>query len=121
MESNRLALTNYPDDKKAEVIAHNRKGIKLDPFEIATSYKNWVESRPFDIGNNTRATIGTMHSHKVEGLVKFAMEKGAQSTKSCSNGSLMRIAPLAIWTSNIEDLAQLQKIISLDVSFTHSN
>ena len=33
----------------------------------------------------------------------------------------MRIAPLAVWLANIEDLPTLKKIIEVDVSFTHSN
>lgn len=27
---------------------------------LALAYKKWFESRPFDIGNNTRATIGQL-------------------------------------------------------------
>jgi len=50
---------------------------------MAIHYKMWVESRPFDIGNNTRATIGAMDRVKdVDNLAKFAMEHGAKSTKS---------------------------------------
>jgi ADP-ribosylglycohydrolase len=82
----------------------------------------WAESRPFDIGNNARSTIGMMDRVQgVKNLAAFALEHGAKSTKSKSNGSLMRIAPLAVWASNITEIEDLKKIISLDVSFTHSN
>ena len=82
----------------------------------------WVESRPFDIGNNARTTIGMMDRVKEQkSLAAFALQNGAKSTKSMSNGSLMRIAPLAVWASNVTEIDDLKKIISLDVSFTHSN
>jgi ADP-ribosylglycohydrolase len=33
----------------------------------------------------------------------------------------MRIAPLAVWLANIDDLETLKTIIEVDVGFTHSN
>ena len=67
-------------------------------------YKKWVDSRPFDIGNNTRATIGKLSNLKADDknvFKKFKLETENASTKSISNGSLMRLSPLFVWSQNL--------------------
>ena len=62
-------------------------------------YKKWFGSRPFDVGGNTRATLGSLDKVAEDdpNLHKVALEAGAKSTKSSSNGSMMRISPLIVW------------------------
>ena len=72
-------------------------------------YKKWVESRPFDIGNNTRSTIGTLVKcdEKDPKLYKHAYKAGEKSKKSKSNGSMMRISPLVVWCSHLRDVNKI--------------
>ena len=123
VERNTVAISNFGPEEMEEEISRNSEQIKVSQNEIAKMYKKWFDSRPFDIGNTTLSTIGTLGNKKetdsdlAQSVYDIANEKG----KSESNGSMMRITPLAVWASNISDLDKLQKLVSMDVSFTHSN
>ncbi len=56
--------------------------------DVISSYKNWYQSKPIDIGNNTRWLLQFNH----ERIIK-EMELGNETQ---SNGCLMRAAPLAL-------------------------
>ena len=45
------------------------------------------------------------------------MKKGS---KSISNGSMMRVTPLAVWCSNLSN-KEIEMAVTADASFTHSN
>lgn len=40
---------------------------------------------------------------------------------SCTNSSLMRITPLAVWAADIDDLLQHRDVIIAQNELTHSN
>ena len=88
---------------------------------IATHYRTWIESNPFDIGNTTRAALGQLYHKSGERLAEYAL--GAARTYnqgSKSNGSFMRASPLAVWGRRlpVDDLVQL---VHEEAGFTHSN
>ena len=93
---------------------------------IIKHYKDWFFSNPFDIGETIRNTFTPLlfvaekdnYSHMVR-IVCSASQK--KNKKSQSNGSLMRIAPLAIWSSQLRSLDDLETAVRLEVSLTHPN
>ncbi len=71
-----------------------------DAARIGDAYRAWVRSRPFDIGNTTRSGLDGRPLHE-----------------SRSNGSLMRVSPLAVWAHACTDdtiaaLARAESAIS---------
>ena len=93
---------------------------------IVKYYKDWFFSNPFDIGETLRHSFTSLlfvhdqenYSHMVN-VVTIASQK--KNMKSQGNGSLMRIAPLAIWCSQLRSLDDLEIAVRLEVSLTHPN
>ena len=123
IERNTTALNNYEGDDCLAELAQNVKSAKVDPNEQAKMYKRWLGSRPFDIGGNTRATLGalTKIDENDPDLHKIAMKAGAKSLKSESNGSMMRISPLIVWCGKLKEPSLICKVLSQDIVFTHNN
>ena len=94
------------------------KGV-LNLNKIAEYYGKWVKSCPFDIGATTRNALPKavdMKTHQAR-LVRL----GAQnSLSSQSNGSLMRMTPLCIWTSRLSK-DDLIRAITEETKLTHPN
>lgn len=84
------------DSELAMSLAYGLKGYNpkygFPLNNIANSYKEWFNSRPFDIGMTTFKAfcIEPMNGMK---LIEIAKE----NYRSEANGALMRIAPIAIW------------------------
>lgn len=77
-----------------------RDGLPID--EIASQYAQWYESRPFDMGNTCGRAFGVPRT-KINFGTKMMHGATEGSLMSESNGSLMRIAPLAIWCAGEKD------------------
>lgn len=92
------------------------------PDNIARMYGKWMRSPPFDIGRTTRNALNTV---RFEGVPNPSQVCTTQSAKvnqnSISNGSTMRMAPLAVYLSKMEDPADVQRAIKIDTNHTHSN
>ena len=69
---------------------------------IASSYKDWVSSPPFDIGNTTRGTIGKLRFVPKARTAILAARNEFQN--SLSNGSLMRLSPMAVYCAGLKEL-----------------
>ena len=103
------------------------KGIfSLD--KIAYYYFKWITSPPFDIGNTCRNGLKPLlkYKHEIDPDCKGWSSQCIQAAKdanknSTSNGGLMRITPLAVWCSKLEDIKQIEDTICLEQSFTHPN
>lgn len=74
-----------------------------DPARIADAYRAWKDSGPFDIGTTTAA-----------GLRK------RPDVDSASNGSLMRVSPLALWAHARSD-DTLAAMARAESDITHPN
>jgi len=68
---------------------------KIVSKQIARFYAKWIKSRPFDIGNTWRAALfkADIKNPNAKVIKKAAMK----SDHSQSNGSLMRITPMAVF------------------------
>lgn len=64
---------------------------------IARNFRQWYETRPPDIGNQTRGVLGGAGSEPTGAVLTAASyELHAQTGHTAGNGSLMRTAPVAL-------------------------
>ena len=92
---------------------------ELNTDIIAKWYKNWLESNPFDIANTTYSALLPLLK---EPYAYAAKRTAAQhNLNSLSNASMMKLAPLAVWTSSLSSVEGLKKAVISDVEFIHSN
>ena len=76
---------------------------KFDLFHLALYYGHWIYYGPFDIGTTTRNGLERL-SADLENPDPSAAHEAAKNeigAKSMSNGSMMRITPLAVWAQNL--------------------
>jgi ADP-ribosyl-[dinitrogen reductase] hydrolase len=99
----------------------------FDLEKIAKNYADWIGSKPFDVGNTTRQTLGCFLDAewqevcKKEGYAKaMAQAAYSRSLESKANGSLMRATPIGIWGHRMktDDLALIAKV---DSRLSHPN
>ena len=95
-------------------------GVILNAESIATFYKEWIKSKPFDIGNTTANALENLNDEcpNLTRTAKFC--SFMQNKESCSNGCLMRQTPMAVWASGLEPL-DLRNATNCDVTFTHAS
>lgn len=96
-----------PTDDSEMALALARCLVRHKIFSVADvtkAYKRWYNSNPFDCG----ITIAS------------ALTTGSSSAYSESNGSMMRISPLAIWGSG-RGLYEVLHWASRDANITHRN
>ena len=72
------------------------------PDKVLDAYREWMTTRPVDIGTTTE-----------RGLL------GLHGTESESNGSLMRVSPLGVWAAG--DPARAAAAARADSALTHKN
>ncbi|KAF6253657.1 ADP-ribosylation/Crystallin J1 [Scenedesmus sp. NREL 46B-D3] len=68
---------------------------------VAAWFGKWLHSPPFDIGSTTGAALSAARGNPVvEGMAARMQAAAAQHNQnSLSNGCLLRLTPLAIWSS----------------------
>ena len=92
---------------------------KLDLKLTCKWYAKWMNSEPFDVGGTTKNGLGGCNEQQPtpsEPITRATKNAGATSL---SNGSLMKISPLAVWCQNLS-VAELADAVNADVSFMHS-
>lgn len=98
------------------------------PTEAAARrYARWVESKPFDIGATTAASLGCLRRHEhaaqaeTHGVARvMSVVALARCSASKANGSLMRATPLAVWGAKREERAVIDAVMA-DVRLSHPN
>ena len=93
--------------------------------KIALNYQKWMLSPPFDIGTTTTKSLSELTKHKsqpIKNLGRLCQEAARKyNGSSKSNGGIMRITPLAVWSSKLDSLDDVEKVIIEENSITHSN
>jgi len=91
------------DSEMAQSLIHGliRANGKLNLDFIAQEYGEWFESGPFDIGITTRNAVKPA-AVAASNWARAARQGAMKSLESQSNGSLMRINPLAVWGSKLK-------------------
>jgi ADP-ribosyl-[dinitrogen reductase] hydrolase len=98
-------IAGQPTDDSEMALALARKILELRGFEpqaVLDAYREWLTTRPVDIGSTTE-----------RGLL------GLHTTESESNGSLMRVSPIGIWAAG--DPARAAEAARADSALTHPN
>ena len=91
------------DSEMALALARNLVGERaFQPEKILEKYREWLQTRPVDIGATTE-----------RGLL------GLHTTDSESNGSLMRVSPIGVWAAG--DPARAAETARADSALTHKN
>ena len=93
---------------------------KFQPMYFGKRYRDWLMSRPFDIGNTTRSAFSIYQVHAIDEEITEIAHKHVQKCNhaSCSNGSLMRATPLAVFCHRLPEEQMLQ-VVATEVGFTH--
>jgi len=98
-------IAGQPTDDSEMALALARKIVELRGFQpnaVLDAYREWLTTRPVDIGSTTE-----------RGLL------GLHTTESESNGSLMRVAPIGVWAAG--DPARAAQAARADSALTHPN
>ncbi len=97
-----------------------KKGFPLN--KVASLYSKWYLSGPFDIGSTCRRSFCVKQSSNQDddNLAEKMINLALDSYISEANGSLMRIAPLAIW-AHTEQMHIYTQYAKLDALLSHPN
>ncbi len=125
----RLAPGQITDDGElalslADALSRSRS---FDIETIARSYSRWVDSDPFDMGTTTSLSLGCFRDPEWQAVCEtkgWAAGMKAAAARDCgeskANGSLMRIAPLAVWGRRLPD-EELARCAMEDSLLSHPN
>ena len=96
----RVAPGQVTDDGELTLaLARALVGEQSYPREkVATNYRAWVASRPFDIGNATSNALGGKVGADVSVADAVSASAAKNNLASKANGALMRASPLGIWS-----------------------
>lgn len=100
----------------------------FDIERVATQYAVWIKSKPFDIGNTTRSSLGCfVHDERWQGICAkegYAVGMTQAAAQRCAgskaNGGLMRATPLGIWGHRFSD-EDLGSFARQDSALSHPN
>ncbi|HEX7219541.1 MAG TPA: inositol monophosphatase family protein [Burkholderiales bacterium] len=98
-------IAGQPTDDSEMALALGRSLLLENEFnkeKTLSAYREWLQSRPVDIGTTTE-----------RGLL------GMVTTDSESNGSLMRVSPIGVWAAG--DPARAAAAARADSALTHTN
>lgn len=98
-------------------------GVPLE--EVAKNYVKWFYSSPFDVGNTCRRAFTVSMLNRQLGLKVYLQNQLMQNAvlnnmPMESNGSLMRIVPMAIWSTG-QPVNVVAHNAKLDAMLSHPN
>jgi len=85
----------------------------LDIDKIAFNYRSWLTSNPFKTSQTIQKAFQSMDTNQRA----YEAKKNA-SPNSMSNASMMRVTPLAVWASSLDD-EQLKRAVVAETEITH--
>lgn len=114
---NTLAGQPTDDSELGLLLARSiRKEGRYSPRAAARAYGWWYRSGPFDVGSTTSRALRAVSA---DGDCD-AEARAAANRESQANGSLMRIAPLAVWGWSLPT-GELAEFARQDSALTHPN
>ncbi|MHB1344369.1 MAG: ADP-ribosylglycohydrolase family protein [Thermoleophilia bacterium] len=93
-------LAGQPTDDSELALALARSLVGADSYRAHTAaraYAGWYRSRPFDIGNATRRSLGTAAAALERREDPEVAAREAADPDTQANGALMRVSPLGIF------------------------
>jgi ADP-ribosyl-[dinitrogen reductase] hydrolase len=88
--------------------------------KVATNYRSWLQSQPFDVGNATSAALGQARQSETSVADAVSNNAALHNMASKANGSLMRATPLGIWSTG-HSLEVAVAAARADARLTHPN
>lgn len=118
----RVAPGQVTDDGELTLaLCHALAGSEHYPVHTAAqSYRRWMLSNPFDVGNATRAALGHVDLNSPTLPDDMAMAALRANLQSKANGALMRATPLGVWATRV-DVPTATAAAKADTSLTHPN
>lgn len=118
----RVAPGQVTDDGELTLsLARALVGQKAYPRDkVASNYRAWFASRPFDIGHATSAALGGAAVDSSEIADAVAARAAQHNHSSKANGALMRASPLGIWSARLTE-GEAVTAARLDATLTHPN
>lgn len=118
----RVAPGQVTDDGELTLaLAHALKGAPQFPREkVAASYRAWVASSPFDMGQATAAALGGPAHSTGSQADAISRSAAAHNVASKANGALMRASALGIWSTRLS-MNEAARAARDDASLTHPN
>ncbi|TNV79665.1 hypothetical protein FGO68_gene3774 [Halteria grandinella] len=108
------------DIKVVQVLSTlNRQNSPLNLDKIQQMFGKWFYSNPFDVGETSLLAFSVIKLDKPNPQVSF-QNSLENTSKSLSNGCLMRITPLAVWGYRLSN-EELYEAVKLQTHFTHSH
>ena len=94
----------------------------LDCDTIANYYKAWICSKPDKVSDAVKNGLAPLtDASDSSKTIACLAKKAAQEIDPMCNSALSRIAPMAIFASNMTQMEDLKEAVVADVSFTHAN
>jgi ADP-ribosylglycohydrolase/fructose-1,6-bisphosphatase/inositol monophosphatase family enzyme len=94
---------------------------RLDAEQVARAYAWWLGTAPFDLGGTTRCALAPARQALEAGAASVAaIARNAATPASKSNGSVMRVSPLAIFAHALP-AAEVAALAREDSALTHPN
>jgi ADP-ribosyl-[dinitrogen reductase] hydrolase len=113
------------DTELALALMYSLLTRNCDNRMLLLNYVEWFESNPIDIGNTTRNAFRGIRSQRLknEKYYQFELNKNEENVRSLnstsqSNGSLMRVYPIAIALTGCDD-KKIERIVEMDCHLTH--
>ncbi|MGA7732913.1 MAG: ADP-ribosylglycohydrolase family protein [Chloroflexia bacterium] len=115
-------LAGQPTDDSEMALALARTLVRhgWDVELVAGAYADWLESKPFDVGNTVGQSVRAMlQARKSGGSLAGAAERHGNKASE-ANGALMRQSPLALWGHSLPQ-EELDTYVRADTRLTHAN
>lgn len=88
--------------------------------QVAASYRNWMNSHPFDVGQATTAALGEPTTTTKSIADAIGRRAAMRNMSSKANGALMRVSALGIWATRVS-ASEAAKVARDDARLTHPN
>lgn len=92
----------------------------FDVDRVAQAYRRWFLSRPFDVGNATRAALEQGNPDRADLSQLCTDNARRRNMNSKANGCLMRVTPLGVWATQFPDEVVIEAA-KADSRLTHPN
>lgn len=89
-----LILSNHTKDQDEEKVINTDLITKL--------YIKWLKSDPFDIDSTVNFALDSLIQEENPTAAQARIQSGNHNQLSLGNGALVRVPPLAIWTSTMD-------------------
>ncbi len=118
----KIAEGQWTDDTKMaiQLAISLIEAKKFDPELTAAKYIQWVNTGDLrGIGNQTNIAISRMIEGEKLSKCGEINHAGYQSSDYCGNGTIMRVAPIAVFLR--DDIDEMIKAAGVDAILTHSH